>query len=491
MEKYIVGIISVPKYQSEYISDLPFCANDCTALNETLNKHLGIGYENIRVLGNTIDDEISRTEILKNVRYISRKAEQDDIIILFFSGHGYSENNVGYLATFDTDLDLASDTSISISRIKSELEKSQAKKIMIILDSCYSGIKYGKKFDSKMTEEFEKSLLSDISEGWVIFASCKHSELSYAFEDNSMSVFTSYLIEGLKGNADDDNDSIISLENLNTYVTGMVSRWAIENGKIQTPNMNMQLVGTLNFSIIDPETSDTYSLKSDYSTTEKSAQSIILTSFYVSPSNREVYDNYGDILGFEDYTNDERKKMVIRNEEDFEGYVLAAILNYIKPRQVILNENDYVLPFGKLVNISESPYENEFKLIIVKDLFSQDITELFNSLDKQKKIKWNSIEYVFNGNFDFDIIHEITIDKGYLILDFQMKDDRSSIKIKIAQEHEDDGIILNSKWDISFENEKQTATMKITQGNFLEKEFFQTIPLTELIEIFSKSLRDN
>ena len=487
MEKYLVNIISVPKYKSEHISDLPFCANDSLALKGIFIEHLGIEEENIKVLGINPENEVKRTDILRNVRYISRKAEQDDIIIFYFSGHGYSENNLGYLATFDTELDLPSDTSIPISRIQDELKRSQAKIIMIIIDSCYSGIEYGKKFNPKMTEDFENSLFSDISEGWVIFASCKRNELSYPLEDNSMSVFTFYLIEGLKGNADDDNDSNISLENLNTYVTGMVTRWAIENEKTQTPNMNMELVGTLNFEIANPEISENFSLIRESSNIEKSAQSIVLTSFYYAPSSRQIYEPDGFPTDeWEDIPIEERKNILNNYNKNFMGGLFTEILNYYDPNQIKYIENGkYEFPFGKLIHNSLN-FRSIFDFIVTDELFTSDITDLLNSLDEQNKIKWDSLEYIFNGNFDLDIVNNIVKEKGFSIVDFQLQENYSSLSI--TQKNENDGIANYSKWKITFENESQIARIKISQNYGLEKEFFQTIPISELIDIFTIAL---
>ena len=390
MEKYLVGIFSVPKYESEDITDLPFCATDCIELKNVFNNHLGIDDENIYFVGNDIDQEVSKADILKNVIQLRRKAEPDDIIIFYFSGHGFSENNIGYLATSDTDFDIASDTSIPITRIRDELNKSDAKIKILIIDSCYSGIGTGKKFDNKMSEEFENSLFSDISEGWIIFASCKRNEMSYSLENESMSVFSSFLIEGLKGNADADNDSIISLEDLRLYVTKMVKKWSIENNKYQTPNMNMQLVGRLTFSIKNPETLDVDSNDLEIKGIENKIQSIVLKSVYVPDSIRHY-----DIDDWEEISNEERKTMVIENEKDFLANLFANILNFYKPSQIISKEDgEYELPFGKLVNKSDSFFKNEFELTINKELSSPIIEDLLNSLDTQKITKWQSIEYI-------------------------------------------------------------------------------------------------
>ena len=475
-----MGLFSVPKYQSEDIIDLPFCATDCNELKKVFNNHLGIDDKNINLVGNDIDQEVSKADILKNVIQLRRKAEPDDIIIFYFSGHGFSENNIGYLATSDTDLDIASDTSIPITRIRDELNKSEAKIKMLIIDSCYSGIGTGKKFDNRMSEEFENSLFSDISEGWVIFASCKRNEMSYSLETESMSVFTSFLVEGLKGNADTDNDLIISLEDLRLYVTKMVSKWSIENNKFQTPNMNMQLVGRLTFPVKNPETLDIDSHDLEIKGIENKIQSIVLTSIYIPDSWRQF-----DVDDWEEISFDERKTMVIKNEKDFLANLFAIILDFYKPSQIISKEDgEYELPFGKLLNKSDSNLENEFELTINKNLSTPIIEDLLNSLDTQNIIKWQSIKYITNGYFDFDNVHDIAKENGYSILEFLIKEEYSYIKIVRKDEYG-----FPSKWGIYFENKLQQGTIKFFQINGdLENEFLQMIPISELMNIFSPSV---
>ena len=486
LEKYLVGIFSVPKYQSEEIDDLPFCANDSIGLEGVFNNHLGIEDENIKILGNDVEQEVSKADILKSLAQLRRKAEPDDTMIFYFSGHGFTENNVGYIATYDTDLAIASDTSIPISRIRDELNKSEARIKILIIDSCYSGIGTGKKFNSLMSEEFEKSLFSEISEGWVIFASCKRDEMSYSLEDNSMSVFTSYLIEGLKGNADTDNDSIISLDDLNIYVTKMVSKWGIENDKYQTPNINIQLAGRLTFPIKNPESNEEFSIESEYSSIEMTTQNIVLTSNYRPPYRNPILEDDGYPTGdYEEISHEVRINILNDYKKNSVGKLFATIVNYFKISQInCLNDGEYELPFGKFIMKSISPTEIEEKLTISKDLFTSPITDILNSIDDQRVIKWNSIEYIFNGNFDLDIVQNIAKEKGYTILEFYPYDK----SLVISQE--DESVSNEIKWKLSFENDSQLAKLKIFQNNILGYEFFQTIPISELIELFSTSLKN-
>lgn len=484
MGNYIAGIFSVPKYKSENITSLPFTVNDGMAMKELFIKHFGTDESNIISLGNNNNQEVQRTDILRNVRYISRIAEPEDTLIFYFSGHGFSDGNIGYLATFETDRDFPSDTCISIPRIKEELKNSKAKRKMLIIDSCHSGIGAGKNLPSQMSKDFEESLFANLSEGWVVFSSCKRNEESYFLEDKFMSVFSFYLIEGLKGNADSNGDSIITLEDLNKYVTKKVLNWAVKNNKFQTPNINMEFAGMWKFAIKNPEISEPLSMEPEIGITERSAQSIVLTSQYES----NQWEDYGEEV-FE-VSADKRKKDLFENKKQFIGHLLGIMTryNYCKPSQITIREKDlYDLPFGVIVNTSNDIFKYKFKLMITKDLGSPTIANLFNVLDKhQDKLNWNSIEYMFNGNFDFDIVAEIIKEKEYSILEYQ-PEGNSYMRITPVKETE---IWNRPGWTICLINTQEQANLKISAESGLEREFFQTIPIADFIEIFSSSLKN-
>ncbi len=339
-----------------------------------------------------------------------------------------------------------------------------------------------------MSKDFEDSLFSDLSAGWVVFASCRSNEKSYFLEDKSISVFSYHLIEGLKGNADSDGDSIITLEDINTYVTKKVSQWAIKNNKLQTPNINMEFAGTLTFAINNPEISEPLSMEPEISITERSAQSIVLESEYYSPGSIELYDDYtGEPMGERVVPEAERKEKLLKNKKEFIGYLLGIMINYnyCKPNQIIKENDEYALPFGKIVNTLLNPFKYEFKLIITKDLFTPTITDLFNSLDAQDKLKWKSIEYTFNGNFNFDIVKEIIDEKGYSILEYQLEENFSYLRLTLKTE-----VKKQNSSTIFLINKQQEAKLKIFHEYGLSREFFQTIPIAGFIDIFSPSIKN-
>ncbi|ETA69149.1 hypothetical protein MettiDRAFT_2643 [Methanolobus tindarius DSM 2278] len=120
MSKYVSGVFAVPKYDSRYIKNLPFCSTDCQKLKAVLKDNIGIEENNMKVFGEEAKDEVKKYDIIRATQLVCDKAQQDDTVILYFSGHGYAKNNEAYLITFDTKDDLIEDTAVPISRIKKE-----------------------------------------------------------------------------------------------------------------------------------------------------------------------------------------------------------------------------------------------------------------------------------------------------------------------------------------------------------------------------------
>ncbi len=494
MSEYIIGIFAVPQYKSHEIHNLPFCSKDGSELNNVFINNLEIDEDNIKATGINQSDEVTRTDILRKIQTLSKKCKPDDVIVLYFSGHGYSENNEGYLIPYDTDLDLISDTSISIQRIKDELEKCEAKTKILMIDSCYSGIGHGKKVDSKMSEAFENSLFSDISEGSVIFASCKQNEISFSLEDESMSVFTHYLIEGLKGNAGLNENSEISFDDLYTFVTKKVAKWAFDHDVSQTPNMRLEYAGKLMIKVKNPEISEITSDEVDISDEIKNLIRIELTSTYTSPDFELIYEDIGGWVRHllptgkrRPLSEEERIEKTILNKEIILGNLLKNIIKFYKPSDIILKEdNIYELPFGNIIYLSTNDYSNEFKFIISGEFETENLKNILQSIDNQNIFGWNAIEYVFDGHFNFDKVHEIVKQKKYSVDLLQIETDLS--KITFSEKQDGKSPTSKSTTGISISNDSNMAKLKIFQQNKLIHEFFQTIPIDDIIDTFSVAL---
>ena len=69
----------------------------------------------------------------------------------------------------------------------------------------------------------------------IAFAGSKGNQISSSYPEKEHGLFTYYLLKGLRGPADTDNDKTITLGELYSYVTTNVSKVSRRKGIEQTP----------------------------------------------------------------------------------------------------------------------------------------------------------------------------------------------------------------------------------------------------------------
>ena len=120
-------------------------------------------------------DAISRNSIKDSLK--SLFADQAEIALFYFAGHGHIESTGGYLLTPDAE---HADGGLPLLEILTMANKSPASNKIIILDSCHSGIA-GNLPSSEG--------LASLSEGLTILTASSADQ--YASEENGGGVFTS------------------------------------------------------------------------------------------------------------------------------------------------------------------------------------------------------------------------------------------------------------------------------------------------------------
>ena len=123
-------------------------------------------------------------------RIIELFSGQNDVALLYYSGHGLLNDLGGYIVTPDYK---KYDEGISMDEILIIANKSHAKEKIIILDCCHSGA-FG-------SPALTGGVASHISTGTVILTASRDSES--ALEINGHGVFTSLLLDALQGGAAD------------------------------------------------------------------------------------------------------------------------------------------------------------------------------------------------------------------------------------------------------------------------------------------------
>ena len=223
-------IIGINEYQNT--RDLKYAVNDARAFKDYLKDKVGIPDERIFYLANQ-DATKSRIESLLGTT-IKRKASRVDTVMIFYAGHGAVEadpiNPDGdgfekYLLPHDAHLQDLYSTSISMNDIRTIFTRIHADRLIFIADTCYSGASGGRtmmaaKTRASLSDKFYERISK--GKGRVIISSCSANEISKEDDNLQHGVFSYYMLEGLKGRADQDGDGVITVSELFSYLSKKV-----------------------------------------------------------------------------------------------------------------------------------------------------------------------------------------------------------------------------------------------------------------------------
>jgi formylglycine-generating enzyme required for sulfatase activity len=229
---------------NEYLKGLPslhYCVADARRIHRELVEHCG--YDENRVLLLTDDQPktaqrpYEKENLLRQVGDWLLRAEKEDTMLIFFSGHGLVDDaGAGYLAPQNCDPNDMKETACSQAELIARLKRCEATKKMLILDCCHAGAEKGVGHKGASSQDVASTFKF---KGLITLASCSKDEESHEWQDKKQGLFTYFLTSGLAGAADRDKDGIVDHLELYRYLNDTVPNAAIkEFGVTQTPVIN-------------------------------------------------------------------------------------------------------------------------------------------------------------------------------------------------------------------------------------------------------------
>lgn len=191
---------------------LQTAVKDATVIRDTLVSQYGFDKENVILRTNK---SASRVQISRDLRFLAQSMRKDDNLFIYYAGHGQLDDFTGdgYWVPAEGALKDPS-TWVANSYIKAILssEKLQAKNVVVIADSCYSGsmLRGGPSLMSLDDRRYREKLVEKASlrSRQVISSGGIEPVADGGAEGHSLFAF--YLIEALRKN----NRDVIDLENL-------------------------------------------------------------------------------------------------------------------------------------------------------------------------------------------------------------------------------------------------------------------------------------
>ena len=226
-------IVGVSEYQNPGIPSLKFADKDAEAFANFLRRPEGGSYDSDHMLI-LLNKDATLAKVKDALINFLTQAIDMDLVIIYFAGHGAPEParpaNT-YLLTYDSDPNALGTSAFPMWDIQTVLARYiTAKRVIVFSDACHSGaisVNFATRGLGSAEENLVNQYLADLSKtkpGIVVFTASAAGEVSQEFPDMGHGAFTYYMLEGLEGKADYNNDYTITINELMQYVEEQVKR---------------------------------------------------------------------------------------------------------------------------------------------------------------------------------------------------------------------------------------------------------------------------
>jgi hypothetical protein len=218
-----------------------FANLDAKYFYEYANKSFGVPKGNIKLL---VDDDAN---LIQSLGVLSKwlpgkiKNGKTDLII-FFAGHGLAsvDGKELFLLPQDSDPDLLERTALSRNELFKNIIDLNPKSVTMFFDTCFSGISRDE--TTLLASARPIRIVADEQEGipenFTIFSASQLDQISSGLKEVNHGIFSYYLMKGLEGNADQNDDKQITNGELLSYLNENVSQKASELGRQQNPTLS-------------------------------------------------------------------------------------------------------------------------------------------------------------------------------------------------------------------------------------------------------------
>ena len=209
-ENAIAVVLGIEKYRN--VGNVSFASRDASIVKEYFNKTLGIPIDNIYF---KLNGEVTKGEMEKIFGgWLQNRVDENTSVYVYYAGHGApSEDQNAYLIPNDGDPNYAEVTGYSLNKIYNQLEKLPTNKITVFIDACFSGQDREQKLLIKDARGLGiKTKPSTIPDKLNVFSASSNDQVSSGWPDKKHGLFTYYMLKGIQGSADANNDKQVTYE---------------------------------------------------------------------------------------------------------------------------------------------------------------------------------------------------------------------------------------------------------------------------------------
>jgi hypothetical protein len=293
-----------------------------------------------------------------------------------------------------------------------------------------------------MSESFFESLIHP-PEGFVVMTSCKLGEFSYEWKEKKHGVFSHYLLEGLRGMADEDNDKIITITDAYTYCNENVTRWAFKNGLEQTPFLDARISGDIPFVFLESEAGKE------------------------EPIDKSIIDRI-EILS------------TVR-ESDASGLaenMCGSLLNFVEADQIEKDQyGGYKFPYGRILTAAQETDKERVYWAEIHFYYKKEDWEAIDKIIRYFDMKYyfRSIAYGLTGKVNVNRLVPKCKESAFEIVSYIPEKGKESVRVN-TQAWLDTQTI--------FKNQEKGSIIRIFKGfkDYFPNDFYSTLSPENIIE---------
>lgn len=227
----IVGISDYERTDAPAI----YADKDAQYFHDYASLKLGIPDQNITTL---VNDKAEQGDVFLAVadwmRRSSKPSKSD--VYIFFAGHGLAsqDGEKMYLLPYDGRPRLLDKTAILRDELFADIAAANPRSVTVFLDTCYSGTTRGPDMLIASRPIAIRAKEQSVPEGFTVMTAAAGDQTAKPLEEAKHGMFSYFLMKGMEGNADANQDNQITAGELHAYVQQNVIQ---QSSGSQTPEL--------------------------------------------------------------------------------------------------------------------------------------------------------------------------------------------------------------------------------------------------------------
>jgi WD40 repeat protein len=197
-----VASIGINQYSDKKLN-LDYSVADAQSIEQLLTRQQFAKFTTVKK-EQLYDQNATKPAIISMLRNLSQ-GEQQDMLVIYFAGHGISVNGEWYFLPYETtlnsDLNYFASVGISATEISEIFKDSKIQHILLMIDSCYSGASLSsfKKLQNSQ-RKFGRTISRSV--GITIVTATRKNQQAAEVSELGHGLFTYVLSKGMAGEAD-------------------------------------------------------------------------------------------------------------------------------------------------------------------------------------------------------------------------------------------------------------------------------------------------